>query len=300
MAIVEVKCPHCGSPCTEGDRKTNEYICSYCGTIFRLLDTTKREVIRDTRAHYCSICGRSTVVGKMYTCMECGKEYLCPDCVQHIGGIFICIQCLKNKWFITEPLQVCPKCAAPLIYKQEYNRWYCNSCQVYVTHICWRCGKPTDYVQSYGKWYCHNCKLYLEKYAPSYLTTTQPHYACSACGKLKAATQMAERCNKCGTLLCQQCVVYKDGKAYCYYHQPTCFIATAAFGTSMSAEIQVLRDFRDAKLNPNSLGKQLVRLYYSASPMFANIIVRSENMRALTRTALRPVVLATSSRTKTS
>jgi hypothetical protein len=69
-----------------------------------------------------------------------------------------------------------------------------------------------------------------------------------------------------------------------------CFIATAAFGSSMAADVLVLRDFRDAYLLPNRLGKSFVKFYYRTSPAIARVIARHEMLRAMTRTGLAPIV----------
>jgi hypothetical protein len=45
-----------------------------------------------------------------------------------------------------------------------------------------------------------------------------------------------------------------------------CFITTAAYGTSTTGELEVLRAFRDEVLLQNSLGSQLLALYYEISP----------------------------------
>ncbi|HUU62901.1 MAG TPA: right-handed parallel beta-helix repeat-containing protein [Dehalococcoidia bacterium] len=66
-----------------------------------------------------------------------------------------------------------------------------------------------------------------------------------------------------------------------------CFIATAAYGTEAAAEINVLRSFRDEVLLENSLGYQLVELYYQTSPPVADFI--SEN--SLLRTIVRELVI---------
>jgi hypothetical protein len=45
-----------------------------------------------------------------------------------------------------------------------------------------------------------------------------------------------------------------------------CFIATAAYGTPLHEDIDVLRDFRDEYLMPNLAGRAFVNIYYSSSP----------------------------------
>lgn len=69
-----------------------------------------------------------------------------------------------------------------------------------------------------------------------------------------------------------------------------CFIATAAYGTPMAEEINVLRTFRDRKLEPAYLGKRLILLYYRTSPSIAKIISQNEKMKAAVRYALKPII----------
>ncbi|MCH7959128.1 MAG: VCBS repeat-containing protein [Candidatus Hydrogenedentes bacterium] len=68
-----------------------------------------------------------------------------------------------------------------------------------------------------------------------------------------------------------------------------CFIATAAYGTPLSTEIDVLRTFRDKYLLTNWLGTFFVDTYYSASPRLADLVARHDLLRAITRGVLVPV-----------
>ncbi len=72
-----------------------------------------------------------------------------------------------------------------------------------------------------------------------------------------------------------------------------CFIATAAYGTALANEIDVLREFRDNVLLEFSLGRTLVEAYYSVSPPIANIIEKNKVLQSATRSLLRPVVSTT-------
>jgi len=69
-----------------------------------------------------------------------------------------------------------------------------------------------------------------------------------------------------------------------------CFIATAAYGTPMAADIDTLRAFRDAYLLDNAIGTAFVDTYYRVSPFIADLIARSPFLMGLVRVALMPVI----------
>jgi hypothetical protein len=69
-----------------------------------------------------------------------------------------------------------------------------------------------------------------------------------------------------------------------------CFIATAAYGSSLDPHINVLRDFRDRYLLTNSLGQAFVSGYYRYSPPVAAFIEKHETVKTAARWALAPVV----------
>jgi hypothetical protein len=73
-----------------------------------------------------------------------------------------------------------------------------------------------------------------------------------------------------------------------------CFIATAAYGTTMAVEIDTLRDFRDQYLLANPVGEALVEFYYSISPPIADVLAHDTTLRAVVRSALVPVVAMSS------
>jgi len=66
-----------------------------------------------------------------------------------------------------------------------------------------------------------------------------------------------------------------------------CFVAMAAYGTSTAEELDTLRAFRDEMLLENSLGSQLVDLYYEYSPSVADFISEHDGLRTVVRGVLR-------------
>jgi hypothetical protein len=69
-----------------------------------------------------------------------------------------------------------------------------------------------------------------------------------------------------------------------------CFIATAAYGTPMAAQVEILREFRDEYLLTNPVGKSLVELYYKVSPPIAEFITEHPSLKLIVRVGLVPAV----------
>lgn len=70
------------------------------------------------------------------------------------------------------------------------------------------------------------------------------------------------------------------------YPPKSCFIATATYGTDTAQEIDILREFRDVVLLPNSLGAKFVSFYYRNSPPLADCIARHDALRTIVRKGL--------------
>jgi hypothetical protein len=74
---------------------------------------------------------------------------------------------------------------------------------------------------------------------------------------------------------------------------PRCIIATATYGSELSPEVQLLRDFRD-KIQRTFVGSQFMLAfnswYYSFSPRIAAWIAVSETARSLMRAVLYPLI----------
>lgn len=71
---------------------------------------------------------------------------------------------------------------------------------------------------------------------------------------------------------------------------PGCFIATAAFGSSLHPHVGVLREFRDGVLLKHRAGRAFVEFYYRHSPRIAGFIVTRPGVRAIVRWLLAPLV----------
>jgi hypothetical protein len=69
-----------------------------------------------------------------------------------------------------------------------------------------------------------------------------------------------------------------------------CFIATAAYGTPMAEEIEILREFRDQYLLTSPVGQGLVDLYYVVSPPIAQFITEHPSLKPIVRVGLVPAV----------
>ena len=69
-----------------------------------------------------------------------------------------------------------------------------------------------------------------------------------------------------------------------------CFIATAAFGSPMAGQVEILRQFRDRYLLTNELGRKFVVWYYRNSPVAANYIKDKPLAKAAVRLALYPLI----------
>jgi hypothetical protein len=69
-----------------------------------------------------------------------------------------------------------------------------------------------------------------------------------------------------------------------------CFIATAAYGSPLAAELGPLRALRDRQLLAAPLGRLAVGAYYAFSPSLAAAIAADPRLRAATRALVGPLV----------
>jgi hypothetical protein len=73
-----------------------------------------------------------------------------------------------------------------------------------------------------------------------------------------------------------------------------CFIATAAYGSSLDNHVDTLRSFRDQYLETNPIGSAFVSLYYKVSPPMADFIEKHPTLKPIVRAGLMPAVAMSS------
>jgi hypothetical protein len=71
-----------------------------------------------------------------------------------------------------------------------------------------------------------------------------------------------------------------------------CFVATAAWGSLMEAQVGALRHFRDRMLRTSPLGEVFVEAYYTFGPALAEVIEPSPTLRQMARSGLSSLVTA--------
>lgn len=71
---------------------------------------------------------------------------------------------------------------------------------------------------------------------------------------------------------------------------PFCFIATAAFGSPLAKQVEILRKFRDQYLLTNHYGRKFVSWYYRHGPSAAKFIQNKPLVKATVRAALYPLI----------
>jgi hypothetical protein len=69
-----------------------------------------------------------------------------------------------------------------------------------------------------------------------------------------------------------------------------CFVATAAYGSKLAADVGSLRHFRDTFLRQSVLGELAIETYYTFGPALAGAIGESDLLRATARGVLVPIV----------
>lgn len=69
-----------------------------------------------------------------------------------------------------------------------------------------------------------------------------------------------------------------------------CFVATAAFGTPLQAEIQILREWRDSELSFSLAGRQFIDIYYKVGPHIARLVEKNKFIARISRSIIRQAI----------
>ena len=69
-----------------------------------------------------------------------------------------------------------------------------------------------------------------------------------------------------------------------------CFVATAAYGSVMANDVELLRHTRDSILRRTVFGELAIQAYYTFGPTLAGAIGESDALRAIARDLLRPLI----------
>lgn len=111
----------------------------------------------------------------------------------------------------------------------------------------------------------------------------QAYFYCPRCKTEHSIKQSERFCPTCGTFLLRE-----SREIHIPVQMPKqgCFIATAAYGSPFTEELDYFRAFRDTFLNQNMYGRMFVKTYYQYGPFFSKIIEKSERKRYVVRMIL--------------
>ena len=82
------------------------------------------------------------------------------------------------------------------------------------------------------------------------------------------------------TWTCRECETRNPvSKTFFLLEKSVCFIATAAYGSSLAPEVVLLRQFRDTRLRHNRIGNWTILVYETLSPPLADWISKRNRVR---------------------
>jgi len=105
-------------------------------------------------------------------------------------------------------------------------------------------------------------------------------------------------CPNCGNKLYEFCPNCQH--KYGYKNRNDCFIATSAYGSTLSFKLDLLRHFRDSVLLQNYFLSWLIRIYYQVSPSIAKKLQNNDQDRIKVRNIIDKSVLFLVKRENTS
>tara|TARA_B100001105_G_C22192572_1_gene357605 strand:+ start:91 stop:672 length:582 start_codon:yes stop_codon:yes gene_type:complete len=173
-----------------------------------------------------------------------------------------CTECNKE---VSDKAQSCPNCGNPMATGETQSDVVSPPSIKENQKACPYCGNPV--FKDATK--CNNCTGDLP-FCPKCNETVAVNEKNKFVGVARGGTQKVWHCKNCGKKL----------------HGPDCFIATAAYGSTLASEIDHLRYWRDHVLRRIILGELFIEVYYLISPSIARIISGSNFLRLVTRLVL--------------
>ena len=176
MALVEIKCPRCGSGCAK-TQNSEEFLCSHCRSVFKFCDPTKQVVATGALIRNCQYCGKPIEGAKGFKCTKCGREHFCESCVDSVRGKYYCFQCIKTMGktcsFCSRYAEyVCIQCgekacvkhpkASHFITCEEIEKGTVLHCYACKGDVCWNCAKKSFL----GTIKCPKCSAELHRCFP--------------------------------------------------------------------------------------------------------------------------------------
>jgi hypothetical protein len=207
---------------------------------------------------------------RLINCIECGREMSsganrCPHCKTDEPLGAICAVCNKhgrasNMKDSTE--------------HGQYKAWVHEACLAEITQCQYSCPVCKNPITTHNIDKCNKCGHPISR------------SSCAYCGRKvieKLALKLSASENSKARYRYHYGVLYAHKVCYSSHTSSSCFIATAAFGSSFAPEVTTLRSFRDTVLKKYHFGRNFISLYESVSPPIANIIARNDVLRYLTR-----------------
>ncbi len=172
-------CPNCGGEPTYVEQY-KRYYCYTCSEYVEPIEKGKEEkpkaVTRVEPAKAVKVTKVCPNCGGEPTYVEQYQRYYCYTCSGYVEPI----EKAKEEKLreVTRPkptmaAKVCPNCGGEPTYVEQYQRYYCYSCNTYVepvqktsqkgpsTTICPTCGAQPTYVEQYKRYYCYTCNKYV-------------------------------------------------------------------------------------------------------------------------------------------
>lgn len=105
--------------------------------------------------------------------------------------------------------------------------------------------------------------------------------ACSHCGREGHNIQSCPHMNRF-----ERRMYYRERRRYDRRRRGDCFIATAAYGSPMDLELDLLRIWRDTELSNVYIGRAFIEVYYMLGPPIARFIEKRNALRTIVRIML--------------